>query len=94
MAVCCSSASVRSRLRALELGEQAHVLDGDDGLVGEGPQQLDLLLGKRARHVAVHGDGADRLAFAQHRDGQDAAEAGRLGYVVIAVSGSRRTSGM
>ena len=46
VAVCCSRASVTSRLRACELGEQPHVLDGDDGLVGEGLQQLDLLVGE------------------------------------------------
>ena len=32
----------------LELGEQAHVLDGDHRLVGERLQQLDLRVGKRA----------------------------------------------
>ena len=31
----------------LELLEQAHVLDGDHGLVGEGPQQRDLFFGER-----------------------------------------------
>ena len=36
VAVCCSSASVSSRFRVLELREQPHVLDGDDRLVGEG----------------------------------------------------------
>ena len=44
VAVCCSSASVRSRLRASQLLEQPHVLDGDDGLVGEGLEQRDLLV--------------------------------------------------
>ena len=47
MAVCCSSASVRSRFRVLQLVEQADVLDGDDGLVGEGFDQLDLPSGER-----------------------------------------------
>ena len=42
VAVCCSRASVRSRLRPRSSCEQAHVLDGDDGLVGEGLEQLDL----------------------------------------------------
>ena len=31
----------------LQLREQPHVLDRDDGLVGEGLQQLDLLVGER-----------------------------------------------
>ena len=34
VAVCCSSDSVRSRVRCAPL-EQPRVLDGDDGLVGE-----------------------------------------------------------
>ena len=33
--------------RLLRLVEQPHVLDGDHRLVGEGLQQLDLLLGER-----------------------------------------------
>ena len=39
VAVCCSS--------VLEFLEQAHVLDGDDRLVGEGFQELDLCWGER-----------------------------------------------
>ena len=53
VAVCCSSASVSSRFRACSSVEQAHVLDGDDGLVGEGLQQLDLLVGEQARTRSV-----------------------------------------
>ena len=41
----------------LQLGEQAHVLDGDDGLVGEGLQEVDLLVGEgppaRARQTTI-----------------------------------------
>ena len=48
VAVCCSSASVRSRVARLQLLEQPHVLDGDDGLVGEGLEQLDLPIGECA----------------------------------------------
>ena len=48
VAVCCSSDSVRSSVRWLQLVEQPRVLDGDDGLVGEGRHQLDLLVGERA----------------------------------------------
>ena len=43
VAVCCSSASVRSALRWLQLVEQPRVLDRDDRLVGEGLEQRDLL---------------------------------------------------
>ena len=45
VAVCCSNASVRTRLR-LQLLEQPHVLDGDHRLVREGRHQLDLPLCK------------------------------------------------
>ena len=48
VAVCCSSASLRSRVALLQLGEQPRVLDGDHGLVRERLQQRDLLLGERA----------------------------------------------
>ena len=48
VAVFCSSASVSSRFRACELLEEPHVLDGDDRLVREGPDQLDLT-GRRKR---------------------------------------------
>ena len=49
VAVCCSSDSVRSSVRCLHLVEQPHVLDGDHRLVGEGLNQLDLLVGERFR---------------------------------------------
>ena len=45
VAVCVSSA-VSLAVARLQLGEQPHVFDGDDGLVGEGLEQLDLLVGK------------------------------------------------
>ena len=41
VAVCRSSASLR-------LVEQPRILDGDHGLVGEGLQQLDVVVGERA----------------------------------------------
>ena len=59
VAVCCSSASVSSRFRASQLREQAHVLDGDHRLVGEGLEQRDLLVGERPDLAATDEDGAD-----------------------------------
>ena len=44
----------------LHLVEQAHVLDGDDRLVGEGLQQLDVMRGERARLPAGDADDPDR----------------------------------
>ena len=35
------------RIALLEFLEQAHVLDGDDGLIGEGFKKSDLFVGKR-----------------------------------------------
>ena len=46
VAVCCSNAF-------LEFLEQPHVLDGDDGLVGEGFEQLDLRRGEGAHFGAT-----------------------------------------
>ena len=62
VAVCCSSASVRSRVLGLQLGEQPRVLDGDRRLVGEGLHQGDLALGERPDLVAVDHDDAEQLA--------------------------------
>ena len=39
--------------RFLEFLEQPHVLDGDDRLVGEGLEQLDLLVGEGPHLVAT-----------------------------------------
>ena len=48
VAVCCCSASVRSRGLRLHLVEQPRVLDRDDGLVGERLQQLNVMAGEAA----------------------------------------------
>jgi hypothetical protein len=68
VAVCCSSASVRSRLRASSSLKETDVLDGDDGLVGEGLQQLDLGLGEWLNLTPCHGDCPYGLLVTQHRD--------------------------
>ena len=54
----------------LELSEQAHVLDGDHGLVGEGLEQLDLGVGEQAGLGAAHRDRADHSSVAQHGGGK------------------------
>ena len=68
MAVCCSSDSVSSRFRALELREQAHVLDRDDRLVGERLEEGDLL-GRERMDLgsSTDEDDAQRRALAQKR---------------------------
>ena len=45
VAVCRSSASLR-------LVEQPHIFDGDDGLVGKGLKQLNVMIGERPRFLA------------------------------------------
>ena len=47
VAVCCSSNSVRSRVRRLHLLEQLDIADGDHGLIGEGLQQGNLFIAER-----------------------------------------------
>ena len=61
----------RARLNALE---QPHVLDRDRRLVGEGRDQLDLLVGEWPHFRARQGQDADRDALAQHRDAENRAE--------------------
>ncbi len=61
--------------RLLRLVEQAHVLDRDHGLVGEGLQQRDLLRREGARLAAPGKDRADRLAFTKHRHRKHCARA-------------------
>ena len=46
VAVCCSRLSVRLAVARLQLFEQPDVLDGDDRLIGEGLEELDLSSGK------------------------------------------------
>src|SRR5262249_51267290 len=55
----------------LKLGEEAHVFDGDDGLVGEGLEQCDLLFAEWPDLEAPHPDGADGAAFPQQRNADE-----------------------
>src|SRR6266567_1028347 len=63
----------------LQLLEEAHILDGDDGLVRECLEQLDLRIAERDCLHANDVDGADRLVAAQHWDRKYAVVADRLG---------------
>ena len=60
VAVCRSSDSVSSRVARLQLLEQPHVLDGDDGLVGEGLQERDLPVREGCGRFAGNRDEAER----------------------------------
>src|SRR5262249_29692584 len=57
----------------LDFIEQPHVLDCYARLVGEGCYQVDLLVSEGANGVAHKDNGADRMAFAQQRYGEDGA---------------------
>src|SRR5438094_3268163 len=55
----------------LEFGEQPHVLNRDDGLIGEGLDERDLLVGERLYLTTPYRDGSERRPLPQHRHGQE-----------------------
>jgi hypothetical protein len=55
--------------------EESHVLDRDDDLVGEGLEQLDLVVREWPDDHPGDADDADADAVADHRDEEHAAEA-------------------
>src|SRR5215471_6296770 len=55
----------------LEFGEEPHVLDGDDGLVREGLEQIDLRVGKEDGCPARDRDDADGTALVDHGHGEN-----------------------
>jgi hypothetical protein len=79
----------------LPLGEEADVLDGDDGLTGEGLEQGDLRTGERYRLAPRDRDGPDRLTIPQHRDRQDSPHARQHDAmdVQLGISGEVRNMG-
>ena len=54
-----------------EFLEQPHVFDGNDRLVGEGFEQLNLLVGERTRLNSSNEDRAHRRGLPEQRDGKD-----------------------
>src|SRR5262249_12614343 len=58
----------------LDFVEQAHVLDGDCGLVGEGRDQFDLLVGEWLHFRTRQSQYANWDALAQHRNREDRSE--------------------
>src|SRR5262249_18519641 len=56
----------------LQLREQAHVLDGDDGLIRESLQKVDLILGEGPRSSSGYADHPHRSPVAKHRHRQTA----------------------
>jgi len=57
-----------------EFLEQPHVLDGDDGLIREGPKKFPLVVGERSGFEPSYDNHADRLASQEHRSPEEAAE--------------------
>ena len=51
----------------IQFFKQPHVLDGDDGLIGEGFEQFDLLVRERANLHAANDDQPQWRSLAQHR---------------------------
>src|SRR6266568_7148557 len=64
----------KGKVLFLQLGEEANVLDRDDGLVGKGLEQGDLGIGKGAHLSAQDGETAKRLTLAQERDFRSAVD--------------------
>ena len=83
VAVCVPSDVGELAVARLQLGEQAHVLDGDDRLVGEGLEERDLLVGEGPDLGSADPDHAERDTVAQERHGERRLDAvpgrGRLG---------------
>jgi hypothetical protein len=69
----------------LHLLKQPRVLDRDHGLVGEGGDEIDLLIGKRSWRRSRHRHDADAASFSQQRDTQQGAEARELSTLVPGV---------
>ena len=61
-----------------QLVEQARVLDGDDGLIGEALEQLDLPVAEWADFLAVDADGSDQLVILEHWHNKEGAAARKL----------------
>src|SRR5512145_1599995 len=57
-------------IACVEFIEEAHVLDGDDRLVGEGLEERDLLVGERVDLSASELEDADRRALPQQWNAQ------------------------
>ena len=92
VAVCCSSDSLQLARARLHLVEQAHVLDRDHRLVGEGGHQLDLLVGERPYRLALQNDDPDRRSFPHERDTEHGPTAATFARFQKANSGSASTS--
>ena len=51
--------------------KQPRILDGDNGLGGEGRDQLDLLVGEGTNFLAIHDERTDQFVLLQHWNSQN-----------------------
>ena len=86
VAVCCSSDSVRSRVRACTSSNSRTLLDRDRCLVGKDFQKPDLVVGKTARLRPCDKDRAHNAIFAMHGHSKAAAVPGLFGESPIVIS--------
>src|SRR5215831_4531621 len=61
-----------------QLVEQPGILDGNDGLVGETLDQLDLLVGERSNLLPKNVDNTNQLALFEHRDREHCSKAAQF----------------
>src|SRR5262245_38454364 len=76
-------------IAGLQLPKQPHVLDGDDGLVSEGGDELNLLVGKRPHGLPLQDHHADRRTFSEQWNSQHralAADFGDLRHLVFGIA--------
>ena len=88
VAVCCSRATLTLARARLHLLEEPHILDRDNRLVGEGGDEVDLLLCERPGLGARQGDHADRFVLLQQRDPEhrpESADPLRVGPCVLRI---------
>src|SRR5215468_6436101 len=70
-------------ITGLKLCKQPHILNGDDRLVGEGLQELDLRGREWSWFSAGNSDGTDRHSFPQHWYAEETASADRMEVLLI-----------
>ena len=78
VAVCCCRDSRQVVGARAQLAEQACILDGDDRLLREVRNELDLLFGKGLDLLTEDRDGADQFVLPEHRHDDEGARASQV----------------
>src|SRR5262245_38496181 len=79
------SSTVLAKRPRLHLLEQSRVLYGNDSLVGEGRDKLDLLIAERLHHSAHQHDDAGLVCATEQRDAKYGAEAASALHLVESI---------